>query len=75
MRITGERWDPPHEMGQEAANIPLKRAFNEVHRGRILKPTGEQEDWEGRKQACTGQGGDTEEELLQHELLSYIKIN
>lgn len=64
MRITGERWDPPHEMGQEAANIPLRKAFNQVHRGRVRNHPGKQEDWEGKKQACTGEGGDPEEELL-----------
>ena len=37
-------------MGQEVANILLRRAFNQVHRGQILKPTGGQED-------CTGKGG------------------
>lgn len=39
MRITGERWDPPHEMGPEEANVLLRTAVSAIHRDWILKPT------------------------------------
>lgn len=54
-----------NEMGQEVANILLRGAFNQVHRGRILKPTRGQEDCTGKQGSRHAQGKrDPEEKLV-----------